>query len=216
MKILAFESSAKSASIAILEDEKILATSYQNIGQTHSKTMMPMLEDMLKQTGINLDEIELLTVATGPGSYTGVRIGVACAQGLAVAKNIDCIGVSSLESLAYNLAEITDREIVAVMDARASRVFYARFSTNGEKAEYIDYDQDILVEDLGEKLKNLNNSYILVGDGAKICYNIFKEKGVDIKISPEHLLYQNACSVAKASKNHTPCNVDKLVPTYLK
>lgn len=215
MKILAFESSAKSASVALVEDGKILAQNYQNKGFTHSKTLLPMAEDMLKSTETDIKDIDAFAVANGPGSYTGVRIGVAVVQGICVALSKPCVGVSTLESIAYNVFSITQREIVCVMDARVSQVFNANFSNNNGKIERLCEDRVISIQDLAKELKNNKKSYILVGDGAEICYNILKETSIDIIIAPEHMRYQSAYGVAFASLNHEFSDVDKLIPTYL-
>lgn len=214
MKILAFESSAKSASVALLHDEKILAHNYQNIGFTHSKTLLPLCEDMLKSIEMSVADVDIISVAHGPGSYTGVRIGISVAQGLAVALDKKCVGVSTLEALAYNLAGLTDKIICVVMDARVNQVYNALFAFENGVLQRLCSDRAISTDELLTELKNLKKSYILVGDGAKMCYNIFT--GIDISVAPEHLLYGNACSVAKASLNHTPILVDDLIPKYLR
>ncbi|MFI3226735.1 MAG: tRNA (adenosine(37)-N6)-threonylcarbamoyltransferase complex dimerization subunit type 1 TsaB [Clostridia bacterium] len=216
MKILAFESSAKAASVALLEDTKILAQNYQNIGFTHSKTLLPMAESMLANIETSINDVDYIAVANGPGSYTGIRIGVAVVQGMCVASDKKCVGISTLEAMAYNLVDVTDRYIVCVMDARVSQVYNAIFVNNDGKLERVCEDRAISIEELTKELKNLGKSYIFVGDGAEMCYNIVKENEIEITLAPEHLRFQTAASVARASLNYVPQDVDNLVPTYLR
>ena len=103
MKILAFESSAKAASVALCEDEFLIAQSYQNSGLTHSTTLMPMASDLLKTAGVKLEDVDCLAVAAGPGSFTGLRIGISTVKGLAWGAEKPCAGVSTLEAMAWNL-----------------------------------------------------------------------------------------------------------------
>lgn len=216
MKILAFESSAKSASVCIVEDEKILTSSFQNMANTHSKTLLCMYEDILDQTGITLDDIDLVAVANGPGSYTGIRIGVSVVQGLSLAQNKDCIGVSTLEALAYNVLGMTDRDIISIMDARAGQVYAAIFSQDNDELVRETKDLAVKTEELVNILKNFKKSYILVGDGAKIWYNYLKENDIDVLLAKESVLYGNASSVAFCAMKYESYKADKLVPTYLR
>lgn len=121
MKILALDSSAVSASAAVLDDDKVLGEFFINTKQTHSQTLMPMVQQVLTQTKTSLEEMDLFAVSAGPGSFTGVRIGVACVKGMAFAQNKPCIGVSTLEAMAYPLSMLNGI-ICAVMDARCQQV----------------------------------------------------------------------------------------------
>ena len=129
MKILALDSSAVSASAAVLDDDKVLGEFFINTKQTHSQTLMPMVQQVLIQTKTSLEEIDLFAVSAGPGSFTGVRIGVACVKGMAFAQNKPCIGVSTLEAMAYPLSMLNGI-ICAVMDARCQQVYHALFRVN--------------------------------------------------------------------------------------
>ena len=126
MLLLAFETSAKAASVALFEGRKLLGESYQHTGLTHSQTLMVMAEDLLKQCGYAPRDVDAVAVADGPGSFTGVRIGVAAAKGFAWGKNIPCYGVSTLESMALSLGAY-DGIVCPVMDARRSQVYNALF-----------------------------------------------------------------------------------------
>ncbi|MFI3114742.1 MAG: tRNA (adenosine(37)-N6)-threonylcarbamoyltransferase complex dimerization subunit type 1 TsaB [Clostridia bacterium] len=216
MKILAFESSAKSASVCLLENGKILAQNYQNIGATHSKTLLPMAENLLNSVSCKVSDVDYIAVAHGPGSYTGVRIGVAVVQGLCLSAKKPCVGVSTLEAMAYNFLNITERYIVCLMDARASQIYGAIFVNNNQKLERVFDDSAISIEDFEKELKFLQKKYIFVGDGAEKCYNILKETSLDITLAPEHLRYQNAFCVGQASLNYKPYAIENLLPNYLR
>ncbi|MFQ7690140.1 MAG: tRNA (adenosine(37)-N6)-threonylcarbamoyltransferase complex dimerization subunit type 1 TsaB [Butyricicoccus sp.] len=125
MKILALESSAVSASVALTEDEKLVAQSFQNCGLTHSRTLLPMVENLLANCGVSLADVDAIAVAHGPGSFTGVRIGVATVKGLALGADKPCLGVSTLEAMAWG-ARALGGDLCCVMDARAGQVYNAR------------------------------------------------------------------------------------------
>ncbi len=198
MKILALETSAVTASVAVTEDEKLLAQSFQNSGLPHSATLMPMAADLLKNTGLSLDEVDVIAVAAGPGSFTGVRIGVAAAKGLAWPGDKPCAPCSTLESMAWQVAHM-DGEICAVMDARRKQVYNARFRAEGGVLTRLSEDRAIGLEELTEEVKKSGNPQILVGDGAALCYNAFEAAGVPVRTAPPHLAYQTAWGVARAA-----------------
>ncbi|MBM6721943.1 tRNA (adenosine(37)-N6)-threonylcarbamoyltransferase complex dimerization subunit type 1 TsaB [Pseudoflavonifractor phocaeensis] len=198
MKILALESSATACSVALCEDEKLIAQSYQNNGLTHSVTLMPMTVNLLSGCGISLDEVELIAVAAGPGSFTGLRIGVAAAKGLAWPAGKRCAACSTLESMAWNLAH-TSGEICAVMDARRHQVYNARFASDGAALTRLTPDRAISLEELADELKKSGNPQILVGDGAVLCYTTLKELVLDVRLAPPHLQFQSAWGVARCA-----------------
>lgn len=219
MKILAIDSSATAASVALVDNGKVLGEFYINTRLTHSQTLMPMVENLLKCTQSALNEVDLFAVSAGPGSFTGIRIGVASIKGLAMAENKPCVGVSTLEAIAYNL-ELMQGTICAVMDARCQQVYNAVFRTDGNRIERLTPDRAISIEALAEEFKNYKKPFYLVGDGAKLCYNSEWFKGLEVTLSPEPLIYQRACSVAKAAvcayeqgKEVTPA---ALMPVYLR
>ena len=196
MKILALESSAVACSAALCEDEKLIAQAYQNNGLTHSVTLMPMTTSLLSGCGLTLEDVDVIAVAAGPGSFTGLRIGVAAAKGLAWPGSKPCAACSTLESMAWNLAH-TGLEICAVMDARRHQVYNARFASNGETLERLTPDRAISLEELGAELKNSGKTQLLVGDGAVLCYTTLKGLGLDVRLAPPHLQFQNAWGVAR-------------------
>ena len=202
MKILALESSATACSVALCEDEKLIAQTFQNSGLTHSRTLMPMADSLLAQCGQRLADVDVIAVAAGPGSFTGLRIGVSSAKGLAWAENKLCAPCSTLESMAWQLAH-TDGIIIAAMDARRSQVYNAVFRARDGVLERLSPDRAISLEELENEIKNLEERKILVGDGAQLCYNEWKERVEDLHLAPVHLRWQTAWGVARA---------DKLVP----
>ena len=193
--ILAFETSAKAASVALMEKGKLLGESYQNTGLTHSQTLLQMAEDLLKTCGKTPADVTAVAVASGPGSFTGVRIGVAAAKGFAWGSEIPCVGVSTLEAMAENLGA-WDGTVVPTMDARRSQTYTAIFrAENGKLKRMID-DCAISYAELGEKLNYCKKPIFLVGDGAQLCYNTLNEVVPGLVLPPEHHRHQRAAGVA--------------------
>ena len=217
MKILALETSATAASVAVCEDEVLIAQSFQRTGLTHSATLMPMLEAMLKNAGLALDEMDLIAVASGPGSFTGLRIGVSAAKGLAWPLNKPCAGVSTLEAMAWQMSGM-EGVVCAAMDARRQQVYNALFDMQDGKPIRLTSDRAISLEDLGAELANIKKTQILVGDGAYLCYNSFQNKGYPVQMPPAHLQFQSAWSVARCAleQARTGQLVDSagLIPNY--
>lgn len=196
MKILALESSAVAASVALCEDETLLAQSFQNSGLTHSQTLLPMVRTVLESCGLGTEDLDLIAVANGPGSFTGLRIGVAAAKGLAWAAEKPCAGCSTLESMAWNLAGLTG-EVCAAMDARRHQVYNARFRVDGETVERLTPDRAISLEALVEELSGTETVQIVVGDGAKLCYDALAKAGIPARLAPPNLRMQSAWGVAR-------------------
>ena len=209
MKILALESSATACSMALCEDEKLIAQTFQNSGLTHSRTLMPMADSLLAQCGQSLADVDVIAVAAGPGSFTGLRIGVSSAKGLAWAENKLCAPCSTLESMAWQLAH-TDGIIIAAMDARRSQVYNAVFRARDGVLERLSPDRAISLEELENEIKNHEERKILVGDGAQLCYNEWQERVKDLHLAPVHLRWQTAWGVARAAVELA--RADKLVP----
>lgn len=196
MRILSFESSAVSASVCLTDDEKVIAQSFQNCGLTHSRTLLPMAESMLAGCGHTLSDVDAFAIAAGPGSFTGLRIGVATVKGMAFATNKPCIGVSTLEAMAEGLLGINGN-ICCVMDARAGQVYQAFFTRNGEKLSRLCDDRAIKLDELAEEIGE--SSQILVGDGANLCYTKLISKCPNLQLAPEHLRYPSAYGVARTA-----------------
>ena len=217
MKILAVDTSAKAASAAVTEDEKIISECFTDTGLTHSQTLMPMVKTVLDGAGLTLDDIDMLAVNNGPGSFTGVRIGVAAVKGMAQPLEKSCAEVSTLESLAYNLIGL-NCVAVSAMDARCGQVYTAAFDC-GETVERLGGDEAVAISDLEERLRSFEKPIIFVGDGARLCYNYYKDK-VPCSLANELLRYQRASSTAlaaylKAKKGET-VSCERLMPLYLR
>ena len=195
MLILAFETSAKAASAALLEDGKLLGESYQNTGLTHSQTLMVMAENLLHQCGKTVNDVNAVAVAAGPGSFTGIRIGVAAAKGLAFSVDKPAVGVSTLAAMARNAA-FADGLIVCAMDARRSQVYNANFSAENGVLTRLTPDRAVSLDELAEEIRNDPRPITLVGDGAHLVYARFTEQGIPCRMAPPHLIMQNATSVA--------------------
>lgn len=200
MLILALESSAKAASCALCRDEFLVAQSFQNSGLTHSVTLLPMVEDLLKNCGAALEDVDVIAVAGGPGSFTGLRIGVAEAKGLAWAKGLPCAACSTLESMAWALSHMEGAELCCCMDARRNQVYAARFRVEGGVPVRLTEDDAISLAALAEAAKkNSGKCQIIVGDGWELCYNEFRERSIPCQVAPPHLRYQSAWGVARCA-----------------
>ena len=219
MLILAFETSAKAASVALHDGEKLLGESYQNTGLTHSQTLMVMAEDLLKQCGKTAADVTAVAVAEGPGSFTGVRIGVAAAKGFAWGAEIPCYGVSTLEAMAASL-NAWEGTVCPVMDARRSQVYNALFSADCGSYTRIRDDRAISLQELGEELQKMPKPVFLVGDGSVLCYNTLLEKVSDLVLPAEHRMHQRAvgvaiCAAEKIARGEAG-NGGDLTPNYLR
>ena len=219
MLILAFETSAKAASVALMDEKKLLGESYQNTGLTHSQTLMVMAEDLLKQCGKTVADVTAVAVAEGPGSFTGVRIGVAAAKGFAWGGELPCYGVSTLEAMAETLG-IYQGYVCPVMDARRSQVYNALFYVNQGKTERIRSDRAIALSDLSAELQSLKEPIFLVGDGSSLTYNPLSEAVPGLVLPPEHRMHQRATGVAilaakKIAAGETG-DGNALTPNYLR
>ena len=219
MLILAFETSAKAASVALTENGKLLGEGYQNTGLTHSQTLMVMAEDVLKQCGKTAADVNAVAVAEGPGSFTGVRIGVAAAKGFAWGKEIPCYGVSTLEAMAESLG-VFDGFICPCMDARRSQVYNALFLAENGKLTRISDDRAIALADLKEELKKMDKPVFLVGDGANLCYTTLHTEVPNLILPPEHRVHQRAVGVAILANRMAEAGLapsgGELNPNYLR
>lgn len=196
MKILSVDSSAIVASVALSDDGRLLAEYTLNNKNTHSETLLPMIESLLSFFSMSADDVDLFAVSTGPGSFTGVRIGTATVKGLAFAKGKPCVGVSTLEAIAYNL-RFHKGIVCPVMNARRSQVYTAIFRSDGEKLERLTEDLAISIAELDGMLAEYGEETVLAGDGYDICVGGFEKTAV--RPVPERLRHQSAFSVAEAA-----------------
>ena len=219
MLILAFETSAKAGSVALMEEGKLLGENYCNTGLTHSQTLLKMAEDLLRSCGYTPQDVGAIAAAAGPGSFTGVRIGVAAAKGYAWGSQIPCCGVSTLEAMALSLG-VWDGYVVGVMDARRSQVYTATFLAEKGNLTRITEDRALSLQELGNELKILSKPVFLVGDGSILCYNTLKEEVTSLVMPPEHRMHQRAAGVALAATQQIArgeaCDGAALTPNYLR
>ena len=215
MLTLAFESSAKAASVALLRDGSLVSQYSQCSGLTHSRTLLPMAEDLLKNAELKLSDIDLFAVAHGPGSFTGIRIGVSTVKGLSWACDKPCVGVSTLESMAWHGLSAGGL-ICPVMDARRSQVYTALFEIRDGKPRRLTEDKPISLEELGARLREQGEAPFLVGDGAVLTARYLAAQGLPYRLAPENLLYQSAWGVGMAARDKTPGDSQSLLPVYLR
>lgn len=213
LKLLAIDSSAKSVSAAVLRDNRILAESYCNNGLTHSKTLLPLITEVIERSGISLEDIDMYACNVGPGSFTGIRIGVATVKGLASVNNTLCCGISTLESIAYNFLD-TDCRIASVMDARCNQVYNAVFDIKDGKVSRITDDRAISIDDLESELSKYDGKVILAGDGSDLCYS--KMNLDNVFLSSEYSRFQRASGVGLCAADSVGINPSLLVPVYLR
>ncbi len=216
MKILSIDSSAKTASVAVTDGATLLSECFVNAGLTHSRTLMPMVDNALSQADLKIENIDGLCVNAGPGSFTGIRIGVAAVKGLSLASDKPCSGVSTLEAIAYNFID-ENAVICAAMDARCNQVYAALFSIeNGVVTRFCD-DYAVQISELAEEIKKIGKTVIFAGDGAEICYNFMKDSVDNIKLSAEFRRYQRAYGAALAALVHNDFSDSSLLaPVYLR
>ena len=219
MIILAFDSTAKAASVAVSDGEKLLADYTVDNGLTQSELLLPMAENILKNLHLTFDDVDLLACAVGPGSFTGVRIGVALVKGIAFGKNIPCISVSTLDELAENLAGL-DGIIVPCMDARRHQVYTATYRGKAGKLEKLTEDRAIAISELAEELRAYDEPIYLSGDGYEVARKGLLAAGISVKDTPTLLITENAYSVAVIAKRKYDAGDRQsdleIAPTYLR
>ena len=217
MKILSLDTSAEVCTAALCEDSKLIAETTVNTGNTHSQTLLPVIEQLLKITETSVSEIDCFACSTGPGSFTGVRIGVSTIKGMAYGKNKPCVSVSTLEALVYNLVGC-DGIICPVMNARRNQVYNALFECKNGEIVRLCPDRALSIDELDEELSTNTSAIYLVGDGYDITARGFKK--TSISYVPERQRVQSAYSVARcAAKKISAGEIltdAELVPIYLR
>lgn len=208
--ILSVDSSAVTASAALTDGEKVIKSEFANTGLTHSETLLPMIKRVMGNTPYS--SLDAIAITAGPGSFTGVRIGVATAKGLAFKNNIPCISVSTLEAIAYNFTS-ENCVVCAVMDARRMQFYNALFEIKNGEVKRLTEDRAVSLEDLREDLKQFKR-VIIAGDGAKLCFENISL--TNCEIAEENLIYQNAVSVSKAAESKKSVPAKELMPVYLR
>ncbi len=224
MRILGIECTASPVSCAVFEDSRIKAEYFLNLKTTHSQTLLPMVESVLKLSGIGIGDIDVIAATAGPGSFTGVRIGISAVKGLAFAQNTPCVPISTLEAMAYGLTGC-DGIVCACMDARCNQVYNAIFEVKDGVVSRFCFDRALMIEELYAEIekiyeKNREKTIFIVGDGADLFYNSIKDRDVPVCLAPEHLKWQRASGVcmaalSKAQNGETVCP-EELLPVYLR
>ena len=217
MKILSIDSTASSASVALAEDGHIISSAFLNVGLKHSTTLLCLVDNVLKNASLEAEDIDYFAVNVGPGSFTGVRIGVSLVKGFAFTNNAKCIPVSTLESMAYNLQSF-DCYVIAAMDARCNQVYTALFDITDGKIVRLTDDDALLTNSLDFIPQNPDKPVYIVGDGAKLLYEKIGQDNKFIRLASENLIYQNAVSVALCAFDNINKAVDstEILPFYLR
>ncbi len=220
MRLLAIESSGLTASVALLEDDKIIGEYSTNFKKTHSQTLLPMMDEIVKMTGIGMETLDAIVVSGGPGSFTGLRIGAATAKGLGLALDIPLVNVPTVDGLAYNLYG-TDRVICPIMDARRQQVYTGLYRFEGDQFTVVAEQMATGILDIVEKINEMGEPVIFLGDGVPVFKDyILEHAAVDVIFAPPHLMYQRAGALASLGKLYFEAGktetADEHVPDYLR
>ena len=217
MLILGLESSAKAASAALCRDGELLGQYTQCSGLTHSRTLLPMVEDLLKNTETKLADVDAVAVARGPGSFTGIRIGVAAVKGLCWGAQKPAIGVSTLAAMAWNGVAAGEGSIICCcMDARRQQVYNALFEISDGAPRRLVPDRALTLAELCAELRALGRGVFLTGDGAQLAHEALGSSGVPCRLAAGPLLMQSAWGVCMAARGREMQNAEKLLPVYLR
>lgn len=219
--ILAVDTTAKPVSCALAEGDRVLASYYANTGLTHSQTLLPMIESLLQTSDKRMEDVDALAVNAGPGSFTGVRIGVSAVKGLAFTGDLPCVAVSTLECMAEHTAVLPGAVICCLMDARCQQVYGALFEKDESGAvRRLMEDEALTIAQMGEKVVELQRPVILVGDGSEMCYRIWKDTIPNVLLAPASVRFQNAAATAliavRMYEQGQTVSAEELLPLYLR
>ncbi len=215
MKILGIDSSSISGCAGVQIDGKIVADGFVNNGLTHSQTLLPLINEVLNKANLKAKDIDLIGITKGPGSFTGLRIGMATAKGLAAVYDTKCVAISTLEAIAQT-ADVYNGIICAVMDARCKQVYNALFKCENGNLTRICEDRAISIEQLENELSNFNDKVILCGDGTEVCKKTFVKVKPLIADEEYRLPKANAiCALSEKYMNDAVAS-EKLTPVYLR
>ena len=218
MKILAIDTSSKICSVSILEDNNVIIEKHNDDEKTHSQKLMPLIDELLKEANLTLDNIDLLACSQGPGSFTGIRIGISTVKAFADVKNIPIIGVTSLESLAYNIN--TEGLIATLIDAKHDNVYFALYELKDNKyTTVIDPISDTITNVI-QSLKNYNDKITFVGDGSEVHKDLLSNEFSNCTFASSEQNVQTSISIGKCAYNKYNSNdytkVYSVSPIYLK
>lgn len=220
MKILGIDSSGLVATVAIQSDDILVGEYTIHNKKTHSQTLLPMIQDMLRMAEVPVEELDAIAVAAGPGSFTGLRIGAATAKGLGQALNIPLVAVPSLEGLAYNLAG-ADALVCPIMDARRNQAYYGIYDVSGEMPVVVAEQDAAPIDTVLQKVRETGREIIFVGDGVPVFANrIAEEEGLAYRLGADNVRYQKASSVAALGRKYMEQGkgvpAERFVPIYLR
>lgn len=218
MKVLGIDTSSKAASVAIMEDDKLISEYTINNNKTHSQKLMLIIENMFKLNEMSAEDIDLISVCVGPGSFTGLRIGVATAKAIAHVRDIPVVVVNSLEALAFNMA-MTNKTVCPMIDAQKKQVYTCKYSWDKDcllKVEDIDVKK---VDDLAEEFKFSCEEFVLIGEGVGLHKEVFENIN-NVYIAPNSHRTSRASSICeigiqKFKKGDTKTHYD-VVPYYIR
>ncbi len=218
MLILGIDSSAGPASAALVEDGCLLGEFYIHTKQTHSQTLLPMVQQLLASAGRSCGDLDALAVSHGPGSFTGVRIGISCVKGISFSNDIPCVGISTLEAIAYGGLAAEGSVLCAVMDARCSQVYNALFQVEHGVLRRLTEDRALSIAELETQCRSYGERLLLLGDGAALCHKTFSKWGA--RLAPENMRFQHAASVAllgeRSVREGQAVPAAVLAPVYLR
>ena len=220
MLLLAVESSGLVASVALTTEDKLIGEYTTNFKKTHSQTLLPMLDEIVRMTGIPLESVDAIVISGGPGSFTGLRIGAATAKGLGLALNKPLVNVPTVDALAYNLYG-TDKIICPIMDARRRQVYTGLYTFEGDKFRVLCREKAVGIDDIVQEIKTMGRPVIFLGDGVPV-HQAFIEEHIQVECSfaPPHLNAQRAGALAALGKIYFEEGrletADEHVPEYLR
>ncbi|MBS7397730.1 MAG: tRNA (adenosine(37)-N6)-threonylcarbamoyltransferase complex dimerization subunit type 1 TsaB [Ruminiclostridium sp.] len=217
MLILGIDTAAAPCCAAVYDTDKqqTLGSFVINNKLTHSVTLMPVVSDLLRNSGITTEDIDLFAVANGPGSFTGLRIGISAVKGMAFAASKPCAAVSTLEAMAYNVA-MCDGVVCASIDARCNQVYTATFLNDNGTVTRLTDEECLKADELAARLSEYDGDIILVGDGAQLVKKAADEQGIDTRLAPDPLRFQTGYGVCLAAMNAERIAPEQLMPMYLK
>ncbi|MBQ4382202.1 MAG: tRNA (adenosine(37)-N6)-threonylcarbamoyltransferase complex dimerization subunit type 1 TsaB [Oscillospiraceae bacterium] len=216
MRILAFECSAKAASVCLAENGQLVSQYFQASALTHSRTLLKMGEDLLNSLELDIKDMDACAVSIGPGSFTGIRIGIAAVKGLCWGAEKPAIGVSTLEAMAMGTLCPVGTVICPSMDARRSEIYNARFLKTEEGLVRLCEDRAIPAGQCALEAKADGRPHLIVGDGWQVAAGAFEDAGVSFSVPPEGWRLQTAWGVALAAMGKSPGDSADLVPVYLR
>ena len=217
MLILGIDTAAAPCCAAVYDTDKqqTLGSFVINNKLTHSVTLMPVVSDLLRNSGITTEDIDLFAVANGPGSFTGLRIGISAVKGMAFAASKPCAAVSTLEAMAYNVA-MCDGVVCASIDARCNQVYTATFLNDNGTVTRLTDEECLKADELAARLSEYDGDIILVGDGAQLVKKAADEQGIDTRLAPDPIRFQTGYGVCLAAMNAERIAPEQLMPMYLK